>query len=73
MTERDLHIVYPDDYKPTERQVRNWYSDAVANGEIHGSLNPDTAELESIVMELHESGLFTFVRPGLYHHEIDAG
>lgn len=59
-------VIYPDNYSPTERQLRMWYSDAIANGEAdtigdEPCCDPETSPLDDIVKELNNTGKFTIV------------
>lgn len=59
---KEYHLIYPDDYRPTEKQIRTWYADAIANGEAdEPALNPTTDHLDDIVRELNNVGRVTLV------------
>jgi hypothetical protein len=63
--ERSFYILYPDTYWVGERKVRAWLSDAIANGECDGcTLDPQTADIEDVIAELHDTGNVTFAAFG---------
>ena len=55
----DIIMLYPDEYHPTEKQVRMWYSDAVANGECNDIGDWKTANLIDIIDELNANADIT--------------
>jgi len=56
-----FYILYPDTYWATERQVRGWLSDCIANGEVdEPPFNVESTPIEYVIEVLHNTGKFTF-------------
>ena len=71
MYDNEYHLIYPDDYRPTEKEIRTWYADAIANDEAdEPALNPTTDHLDDIVRELNSIGRVTLVRVPLEYSRV---
>lgn len=65
----EYHLIYPDDYRPTEKQLRAWLKDAIANEEVDliGDLpccslgEVDTLPIEDVARILNDTGNVTLV------------
>lgn len=60
-----IRMIYPADRWVSESQIRNWYEDAVANGEIppmhyDARFTIDDVYVEDMAKALQETGRFTF-------------
>ncbi len=61
-----LRMIYPADRWVTEKQIRGWYLDAVANGEVE-PFNEEPSEFvldsmytDMMIEKLQDTGRFTF-------------
>jgi hypothetical protein len=59
------HLIYPDDYNPTEKQLRSWLKDDIANGEcMEPGFRQEDVEampLDIVVRTLNQTGKVTIV------------
>jgi hypothetical protein len=60
-------IIYPDVRDVSEKQVRSWLADAIANGQTDNrfgdNINPDTVDMDIALQMLNDTGLITFSCP----------
>jgi len=62
-----FHIIYPECRKVSEKQMRTWAEDAIANGEIDG---PATLSVQELAEQLQDAGEITLSHK-LEHKDID--
>ena len=59
-----FQMIWPDVRRVTEKQVRSWLADAIANEEVDDvgfPINPDTCDILDALLLLNDTGKFTFV------------
>lgn len=58
-----VRVIYPEDMLVPVKQVRLWYADSVANGDIYqddAGLDWANAPIEDIILALNNFGNFSF-------------
>lgn len=61
----EYHCIYPDDWNPGEKRLRNWLCDAIANGEVDDPLlisaDAFTLPMDEVAQILNDTGRVTLI------------